>query len=112
VRGAGVGPIAGAGDSTRRPRLDGFASQPCCVAVVRVEQRGRFVVHVYVEGHEPHKAPHCQIRWPDGEAAIELPSLRVIAGEPVPHQARQILEDHLEDIKRAWTRLNPQRPIT
>jgi hypothetical protein len=43
--------------------------------MVRVVVQGRFRVYVYAEGGQPHHLPHCNVRWPDGDAQVALDDL-------------------------------------
>lgn len=79
--------------------------------MVKVVQRGRFSVYVYPESGQPHHLPHCHVSWRDGEAVVDLARLLVLSGDRLPAAARELLRDHLADVKRAWTLLNPGRPI-
>lgn len=78
--------------------------------MVRVAIRGRFAVYVYNEAGEPHKLPHCNVRWPDGDAQFALPTLVQLVGDLLPAQAWQLLFDELETICAKWDELNPGRP--
>lgn len=79
--------------------------------MVRVVVQGRFRVYVYAEGGQPHHLPHCNVRWPGGDAQVSLRSLSVLAGDPLPHEARQLLARHLDAIIAAWNSLNPGRLV-
>jgi hypothetical protein len=79
-------------------------------SVVRVVQRGRFSVYVYAEAGQPHHQPHCHVYWRDGESVVDLVRLSVLAGQPLPPAARELIRDHLVDITNAWTLLNPTAP--
>jgi hypothetical protein len=81
------------------------------IRVVRVASRGKISVYVYAEGGQPHHLPHCNVRWPDGDAQVALPTLLKIIGDDLPAQARELLHDHLEDICALWNQLNPGRMI-
>lgn len=70
---------------------------------------GKFSVWVYAEADQPHKLPHCHVKWSDGDAAVSLPSLLEIAGAELPKPAKKLLADHLEEICQAWDLLNPTR---
>lgn len=78
--------------------------------MVRVAQRGRFSVYVFDETQSPHHLPHCHVRWAGGSSAVGLRDLRVLRGE-LPASARKLLEAHDDEIRAAWNRLNPRRPI-
>jgi hypothetical protein len=69
-------------------------------------------VYVYDEAGQPHHLPHCNVRWPDGDTQVALPSLEVIIGDPLPLLAWQLLQDELERICAKWDELNPGRPTT
>jgi len=80
--------------------------------VVKVAQRDRFSIYVYSELGQPHHLPHCHISWPDGESVVDLALLSVLQGDPLPGAARELLREHQAQVKRAWTSLNPGRPIS
>lgn len=79
--------------------------------MVRVVVQGRFRVYVYAEGGQPHHLPHCNVRWPDGEAQVSLRTLSVLAGDPLPREAHLLLARHRAEIAAAWDALNPGRPV-
>jgi len=79
--------------------------------VVKVVERGRFRVYVYAEGGRPHHAPHCHCYWGDGDAMVDLDTLAVVAGDPLPKGAAALLREYVAEIKAIWTALNPGRPI-
>ena len=79
--------------------------------MVRVVAQGRVRVYVYAEGGQPHHLPHCDVRWPDGEAQVSLRTLTLLGGDPLPREARQILLQHLDALVAAWNALNPGRPV-
>ncbi|MBI4497707.1 MAG: DUF4160 domain-containing protein [Chloroflexi bacterium] len=79
--------------------------------MARVVSSGPFSIYVYAEAGQPHHLPHCHVRWSEGSTQVALPTLRVLAGDPLPAAARRLLLDHLEAICGAWERLNPGRPI-
>ncbi len=79
--------------------------------MVRVVVEGRFRVYVYAEGGQPHHLPHCNVRWPDGDAQGSLRTLSVLAGRPLPSEARLLLVQHLDAIVVAWNTLNPGRSV-
>jgi len=70
---------------------------------------GKFSVWVYAEADQPHKLPHCHVKWSDGDTVVALPTLLRIAGTELPARAPKLLEDHLEEICKAWDELNPTR---
>lgn len=53
----------------------------------------------------------CHVRWTDGEASVELPTLRLLDGDPLPPSARRLLRDRITQLSAAWNALNPRRPI-
>ena len=79
--------------------------------MVRVAHRGRFSIYVYAEQGGRHHLPHCHVRWPDGEAQVELPNLAWLEGDTLPATARRLVEDHVANLVAAWNRLNPERTI-
>ena len=79
--------------------------------MVRVVVQGRFRVYVYAEGGQPHHLPHCNVRWPDGEAQVSLRTLLLLEGDPLPREARMILARHRLELIAAWNSLNPGRPV-
>ncbi len=79
--------------------------------MVRVVVAGRFRVYVYAEGGQPHHLPHCNLRWPGGEAQVSLRTLSVLAGDPLPREAHLLLVRHLDALVAAWNTLNPGRPV-
>lgn len=78
---------------------------------MRVLQRGRFRVYVYPEEGEPHHKPHCNVRWSDGDAQVELPTLDPIVGDPLPREARDLIFEGRAALIAAWNLLNPGRRI-
>jgi len=42
---------------------------------------------------------------------IRLWYASLVAGDPLPREARRLLRDHLVEIMAAWNALNPGRPI-
>ena len=79
--------------------------------MVQVVRRGRFSIYFYAEVGQPHHLPHCNVRWSDGSTQVALPTLRVLAGDDLPSQARQLLRDNLEETCAAWSLLNPERSV-
>ncbi|MDP9365569.1 MAG: DUF4160 domain-containing protein [Chloroflexota bacterium] len=79
--------------------------------MVRVAQRGRFSIYVYVEQGGRHHLPHCHVRWPEGAARLALPNLNVFPGDELPATARRLVEEHKAEINAAWNRLNPGRTV-
>jgi hypothetical protein len=79
--------------------------------MLRVVVQGRFRVYVYAEGGQPHHLPHCNVRWPDGEAQVSLRTLSVLAGDRLPREAHMLLVRHQAKIAAAWDALNPRRPV-
>lgn len=79
--------------------------------MVRVAQRGRFSIYVYVERGERHHLAHCHVRWSDGTTPVALPDLFVLGGDPLPRAAMLLLEEHRTALVDAWNLLNPERPI-
>jgi hypothetical protein len=77
--------------------------------VVKVAQRGRFRIYVYVETGAPHHEPHCHVLWPDGQASVSLTSWEVIRGEPLPTEARELVTSHRREIEQAWQLLNARK---
>jgi hypothetical protein len=80
-------------------------------AVGRVLTFGRFAVYVYAESGAPHHLPHCNVRWPDGDAQVGLPTLGLIAGTALPRGVLRFLSDNLPALIAEWNRLNPGRQI-
>jgi hypothetical protein len=76
------------------------------VSVVKVVQRGRYRIYVYVELGGPHHHPHCHVYWPDGSAAVELDSGRVLKGHDLPAEARRLFEEYQTLLENAWKDLN------
>ena len=79
--------------------------------MVWVTQRGRFSLYVDVEQGGRHHLPPCHVRWPDGEAQVELPNLAWLEGDALPAMARRLVEDRAAELVAAWNRLNPERTI-
>jgi hypothetical protein len=50
-------------------------------------------------------------RWRTGEAQVSLRSLAVLAGDPLPREARRVLLQHLDAIVAAWNALDPWRLV-
>ena len=78
--------------------------------MVKVVQRGRYGIHVFDEAKTPHHLPHCHVRWAGGSASVALQGLAVLGGT-LPPTARDLLEEHYDEIRAAWNRLNPGRPM-
>ena len=76
---------------------------------MKVAERGGFRVYVYREVGQPHHLPHCNVRWADGDAQVDLPGMRQMIGTSLPRAARRLLEDEREAIIAAWNALNPER---
>jgi hypothetical protein len=51
------------------------------------------------------------VRWSNGDAQVELPTLRPIIGTPLPRVARELLADEVAAIVAAWNALNPGRSV-
>ncbi len=66
-------------------------------------------MYVYAERGQPHHLPHCNVRWPDGNAQVSLPDLVLLAGAPLPREAHALLVQHLDAIVATWNALNPER---
>ncbi len=73
---------------------------------MRIASNGKYSIYVYVEVGQPHHLPHCHVRWVEGETLIELPSLKVLAGMPLPREAKQLVFQNLEEICTQWENLN------
>ena len=78
---------------------------------MKFAERGVYRVYVYREVGQPHHLPHCNVRWPNGDTQVELPTLREIIGTPLPKAARQLVADELLALVAAWNSLNPERSI-
>lgn len=79
--------------------------------MVKVAQRGRFGVYVYVErGHRHHEA-HCHVLWPDGAAVVALRTRERLAGDALPAAANALVRESIGEIVAGWNRLNPERPV-
>ncbi len=76
--------------------------------MVKAVQRGRFSVYVDDEAGESHHRPHCHVRWADGHASVTLPDFTVLRGPLLATAARDELDDHIDDLRAAWNRLNPR----
>ena len=71
----------------------------------RIVSNGTFNVYVYAKDHPP---PHCHVFWGgDKESAVSLTALGVIAGDPLPRPAVDLIRAHLQESIAAWQRLNP-----
>jgi hypothetical protein len=79
--------------------------------MVRVVAYQAFSVYVYVETGAPHHLAHCEVRWAGHSSQVSLTTLEVIVGAELPPRARQLVEEHAEEIILEWNRLNPGRPI-
>jgi uncharacterized protein DUF4160 len=79
------------------------------VIVVKVAQRGRFRVYVYVEFDAPHHEPHCHVLWPDGQASVSIETWEVIRGDPLPSEARDLVFLHRKEIEQTWQHLNARK---
>jgi hypothetical protein len=75
-----------------------------------VVQRGRFSLYVFDEAKTPHHLPHCHVRWSGGSASVSLRGLVVLGGN-LPPAARELLEEHYDQLRDTWNRLNPGRPM-
>jgi hypothetical protein len=80
--------------------------------MVRVFSEGGVSVYVYIESNQPHKLPHCQVRFSDGSnSQVALPTLALLAGRSLPRAIRDLLEQRLDELCDAWDRLNPERRV-
>lgn len=79
--------------------------------MVKVVQRGRFGVYVYVERGQRHHKAHCHVLWPDGAAVVGLRTLERLAGDELPATAEGLVRDSIDEIIAMWNRLNPERPV-
>lgn len=75
--------------------------------MVRVATFGNFAVYVYAESNQPHHLPHCNVRWPDGDAQLALPSLDLIVGDAVPKRIVDEIREMLDEVCDEWDQLNP-----
>ena len=75
------------------------------------EDYGGYSVYVYYEGGQPHHLPHCQVRWPDRNCQLELPTLRLIAGPDVPRKVREYILEHMDEVIATWNELNPEQTV-
>jgi hypothetical protein len=91
--------------------VDGSAGARQVGNVVKVVERGRFRVCVYAEEGQRRHAPHCHVDWRDGDAVVEHDHLTVVAGDPLPKGARELLWEYKTGIETIWTMPNPGRPI-
>jgi hypothetical protein len=89
--------------------LDAGACPRYCLIVVRVVQRGRFRVYVYVEIGAAHHEPHCHGLWPDGQASVSIATWEVIRGDALPPEARELVYSHRGEIERAWQDPNARK---
>lgn len=78
--------------------------------MVKVVERGRYSVYVFDEARSPHHLPHCHVRWAGSSASVALWDFQVLGGV-LPASALGLLEDHADEIRAVWNRLNPGRPI-
>ena len=78
---------------------------------MRVLGDGTYSIYVYPETGQPHHWPHCHVRWADDETVVQLPLPMVIAGPPLPKNAKLLLIENLEQICNAWNNINPERAI-
>jgi Domain of unknown function (DUF4160) len=77
------------------------------------EDYGKYSFYVYFqESGQPHKYPHCHVRWPDDECVLQLPLLSRLAGPLPPRDVLDYVIQHLEEIIELWNRLNPDRMAT
>lgn len=79
--------------------------------MVKVVQRGRFGVYVYVERGQRHHKAHCHVQWPDGAAVVGLRQRERLAGDELPAAAWDLVRESLDEIIDMWNRLNPERPV-
>jgi hypothetical protein len=77
------------------------------IGMAKVFGEGSFSVYVYCELHGPHKLPHCHVRTKESDTVVSLPLLTVLVGPKLPRDIRRALQERLEEIWRAWERLNP-----
>lgn len=79
--------------------------------MVKVAQRGRYSVYIYAEEGNRHHLPHCHVRWSDGYASVQLGRVRVIEGDSLPRAARELIDEHYDQLVDTWNLLNPGRPV-
>jgi hypothetical protein len=77
--------------------------------MVRVAQRGNVAVYVYDERGAKHHSPHCNVRWPDGNAQIALLTMRKLAGPYPPKEAWRLVQEYQEQALAVWEELNGER---
>lgn len=112
MTGSATTSIVTSGSGTELESLDAGGEHGYRALVVRVAQRGRYSVYVYDEAGERHHLPHCHVRWSDGGTQVSLPSLAILRGDDLPSVAEEMLRDNLEELRRVWNLLNPERQIT
>ena len=62
------------------------------------------------DGHW-HNAAHLHVKWPDDSSVLLLPTLMVLAGDPLPRDVREYIAANLEEIVRNWNLYNPLREV-
>jgi hypothetical protein len=77
-----------------------------------VHREGPYKIIVHPEGTPRHKLPHCHVRGPQGETVVALPTIRPIAGPPLPREGRELVEKHYQATVAEWNRLNPLNPLS
>lgn len=63
-----------------------------------VFREGGVVVSVHMERGGRRHAPHCHVRWQDGDASVRLPDLVVLDGDALPRRVRHTLLAHLDEV--------------
>lgn len=71
-----------------------------------VVRENGFRICVYREQGGRHHVPHCHIYWADGSAQIDLLTLRVLKGAPIPQRGQAVLEKYRELINVRFDEIN------
>lgn len=71
--------------------------------MVRVIRRGPYRVYVYRETGERHNQPHCHM-----EVVFDIAEFRVLEGDRLPRQARDLLWEFKDALRQAWSELNDE----
>lgn len=73
-----------------------------------ISLRNGVCVYVYDERKAPHKASHCHVSRKGYDTTVLLiPTLARLAGPELPASMIEEIADHIDEIAKKWTELNP-----